>query len=369
MHFTLTLLALCAALAFTPAGRADGREIVARTEVTKWGQLPAAFEISGQALPEDVAASDFTITGEATGWGASSLHPFSCVAEAVEADGDGWRLVPEQFPDKYFYVKKLAVRCAGHAELDFGLEDIGRTVTSVADDFSLYEDPAAQLSARVYLPQADEPVPVVVVFHGYGDTENLLTYRTAIPWAEPEFQAAHPCAVIAPVIPDALYTSEFVRAGVCEGVLGWIDAQAQAGRVDPKRVYAMGNSFGGMTAIELAEQHPDRVAAVLALCPALNYSAHAIQRLDALADIPVAIVQAEHDETIPVQVGRDAAAALEAAGNPTVTLRVYSDEEMNAAGAKLGSGEVYSFHHVELAAMEPPEFEHYAEWLFNQMIP
>lgn len=369
MHFTLTLLALCAALAFTPAGRADGREIVARTEVTKWGQLPAAFEISGQALPEGVTASDFIITGEASGWGASSLHPFSCEAASVEALGDGWRLVPERFPDKFFYVRKLEVRCAGHGALDFTLEDIDCTVTPVADDFSLYEDPASQLSARVYLPQADEPVPVVVVFHGYGDTENLLTYRTAIPWAEPEFQATHPCAVIAPVIPDALYTSEFVRAGVCEGVLGWIDAQAQAGRVDPKRVYAMGNSFGGMTAIELAEQHPDRVAAVLALCPALNYSAHATQRLDALAGIPVAIVQAEHDETIPIQVGRDAAAALEAAGNPSVTLRIYTDDEMTAAGAKPGSAEVYSFHHVELAAMEPPEFDRYAEWLFSQKIP
>lgn len=365
MRYTLTLLALCLALAFVPSGHAVEREIVARTEVTKWGQLPLAFEISGQALPEGVKATDFTITGEATGWGASSLHPFSCAAKAVEADGDGWRLVPEQFPDKYFYVKKMEVRCAGHDGLDFDLEDITRTITPVADDFELYEDPAAQLSARVFMPQANEPVPVVIVFHGYGDTNNLLTYRTAIPWAEPGFQAVHPCAVIAPVIPDALYTSEFVRNGICEGVLGWIDAQA-AWRVNPKRVYTMGNSFGGMTAIEMAEQHPDRVAAVLALCPALNYSAHGVRRLDALAGTPVAIAQAEHDETIPVQVSRDAAAAVEAAGNPSVTLRIYTDDEMNAAGARLGSSETYSFHHVELAVMEPPEFDRYAEWLFEQ---
>ena len=366
MRNALMLLALCLALTFAPVGNAAEREIVARTEVTKWGQLPQAFEISGQALPEGVKASDFTITGEATGWGASSLHPFSCEVDSVEADGDGWRLAPKQFPDKYFYVKKMEVRCAGHDELGFDLEDITRTVTPVADDFERYEDPSAQLSAHVFLPQADEPVPVVIVFHGYGDTNNLLTYRTAIPWAEPEFQAAHPCAVIAPVIPDAVYSSEFVRDGICEGVLRWIDVQADAGKVDAKRVYAMGNSFGGMTAIEMAEQHPDRIAAVLALCPALNYSAHGVQRLDALAGIPVAIAQAEHDETIPVRVGRDAAAAIEAAGNPSVTLRIYTDDEMNAAGARLGSGERYSFHHVELAAMEPPEFDRYAKWLFEQ---
>ena len=188
MRDVLMLLALCLALAFAPAGNAAEREIVARTEVTKWGQLPQAFEISGQALPEGVKASDFTITGEATGWGASTLHPFSCEVDSVEADGDGWRLAPKQFPDKYFYVRKMEVRCAGHDELGFDLEDITRTVTPVADDFERYEDPSAQLSAHVFLPQADEPVPVVIVFHGYGDTDNLLTYRTAIPWAEPEFQ-------------------------------------------------------------------------------------------------------------------------------------------------------------------------------------
>lgn len=80
----------------------------------------------------------------------------------------------------------------------------------------------------------------------------------------------------------------------------------------------------------------------------------------------MAIAQAEHDETIPVQVSRDAAAAIEAAGNPSVTLRIYTDDEMNAAGARLGSSETYSFHHVELAVMEPPEFDRYAEWLFEQ---
>ena len=105
---------------------------------------------------------------------------------------------------------------------------------------------------------------------------------------------------------------------------------------------------------------------MLALCPALNYSAHGVRRLDALAGTPVVIAQAEHDETIPVQVSRDAAAAIEAAGNPSVTLRIYTDDEMNAAGARLGSSETYSFHHVELAVMEPPEFDRYAEWLFEQ---
>lgn len=360
--FIMVLSAALSAL----AGTAEGRQIVARTEVTKWGQLPVSFEISGQTLPEGVTPQDFAITGEATAWGASSLHPFACGVQAVEATAEGWRLTPEQFPDKYFYVKQLAIACEGHPELGFTLADIGQTQTAVADDFQPLNDPEHQLTAHVFLPEADGPVPVVIVFHGYGDTANLLTYRTAVAWADPESQAKRPCAVIAPSIPDSLYTSEFVRSKVFEGVLNWIDGQIEAGRIDGSRIYAMGNSFGGMSTFELAEQHPDRIAAILALCPALNYSAHSTQRLGELTDIPVTICQAEHDETIPVEVGRGAAEALTAAGNGHVTLRVYSDEEMYAAGAALGQENTYSFHHVELAALEGEEFEANADWLFAQ---
>ncbi len=356
------LMAMCLALT---AACAEGRTIAARTAVTKWGQMPLAFEVSGQELPKGVEAADFQIAGQALAWGAYSPHPFECGVQAVEATDGGWRLIPERFPDKYFYVKGLEATCEAHPELSFTLEDIAETTTEVADAFENYEDAEHQLTAHVYLPEADGPLAVVIVFHGYGDTQNLLTYRTAVAWAEPDSQAKRPCAVIAPTIPDAQYTSDFIRGKVFEGVLQWIDEQAQAGKVDPKRVYAMGNSFGGMSAIELAEQHPDRVAAVLALCPALNYSAHGTQRLGDLTDTPVTICQAEHDETIPVDVGRGAVEALIAAGNPSVVLRVYTDEEMTAAGAALGFENTYSFHHVELAAMEGEEFEKNADWLFG----
>lgn len=360
------LMAILTLLSIGPSGLAEGREISVQTSVTKWGQMPESFDIAGQALPEGVTAADFAIAGEATAWGATAAHPFACAVQAVEATEGGWRLIPERFPDKYFYVKKLEISCAAHPELSFTMADIAHTVTATADDFTPYEDADHMLTAHVYSPDLDAPCPVVIVFHGYGDTENLLTYRTAIPWAEPENQAARPCTVIAPTIPDQVYTSEFARSKIFEGVMACIDGLIEAGKADPKRIYAMGNSFGGMSSFELAEQYPDKIAAVLALCPALNYSAHATQRLGELTDIPVAIAQAEHDETIPVEVGRGAADALIAAGNPNVALRCYTDEEMNAAGATLGSENTYSFHHVELAAMEGEEYRRYAEWLFAQ---
>lgn len=356
MILALALLPACAA-------HAEGREIKLETRVMKWGQMPQRFVITNQALPEDVTASDFAITGQAAGWENQSLHPFSCGVEAVEATGDGWALIPELFPEKFFYVRQMDVACASHPELSFTLDDIATVATETADEFTWVEEHESRLTARVFIPESDGPLPVVLVFHGYGDPENLLSYRTAVAWAEPQQQAVRPCAVVAPVINTTFYGSEIARSRIYEGIMHYIDSLVESGVADPSRLYVMGNSFGGMASFEIAEQHPGRFAAILALCPALNYSANGTAQLSTLTDIPVTIAQAEGDETIPSEVGRRAAEALVAAGNENVTLKLYTDAEMNAAGAVKGFEQTYSFHHVELAVMED---EAYAEWLFSQ---
>lgn len=343
-------------------GRAEAREITALTRVTKWGQLPERFEIAGQSLPEGISASDFTITGKAAGWENESLHDFSCGVASVERTENGWALIPERFPEKYFYVRALTVSCDKLPALGFELSDIARTLTETADDFTDVEDYASRFQAHVFIPESSEPLPLMLVFHGYGDDHNLLSYRTAIAWAEPESQSVRPCVVVAPVINTTYYASEIARTRIYEGIIRYIDGLIEAGKVDPKRVYAMGNSFGGMATLEIAEQHPGRFTALLALCPALNYGPNATAQLPMLKDVPVAIALAGNDETIPSTVGISAAEALKAAGNDDVWLRVYTDDEMVAAGATFGREYTYSFHHVELAVMED---EAYAQWLFS----
>ena len=359
----LSLLIVMMVLSAFSAAGADGRHITAETQVTKWGQMPVRFVIRGQQLPADIGAEDFTVSGEANSWGTQAVHPFTCGIKTVQAETDGWSLIPEQFPDKYFYVRSFAVSCEKMQELGFEMADISETLTETADLFALRESKNGMVRAWVYQPETDRPLPVVVVFHGYGDTSNLLTYRTAVDWAEPEHQAVRPCTVIAPTIDDTLYFSDNARSKIFVQVLEWIDEMIAAGTADPNRIYCMGNSFGGMSSIEMAEQHPDRVAAVLALCPALNYSRTGLAALPQMAGIPLYIAQAENDETIPVSVGKQTAELFGEAGGD-VTLKVFSDEEMEAAGAVHGQEQTYSFHHVELALLEN---EDYAEWLFSHV--
>ena len=355
MLMTVTLLGSCGCTA------AEGRSITAETQVTKWGQMPVRFTIRGQQLPEGIGPENFTISGEATGWGTQVAHPFACGVKDVVPEADGWSLVPEQFPDKYFDVRNFTVTCQAASELDFTMADIGETTAGTADLFTLREAENGMIKAWVYQPETEVPLPVVVVFHGYGDTANLLTYRTAVDWAEPEHQAERPCIVIAPTIEDWLYSADKTRSKIFAQVLEWIDEMVTAGTADPDRIYLMGNSFGGMSSIEMAEQYPDRIMAVMALCPALNYSRTGMAALEKMKGIPLFIAQAENDETIPVSVGQQAAEKLEKAGG-NVTLKVFTDAEMEAAGAVHGREQIYSFHHVELALLEN---EDYAEWLFS----
>ncbi len=357
------LLALGILLSVACTALAEERHIALETAVTKWGQLPQRFVIAGQALAEGVTVADFAITGQAAGWESRSLHPFTCDIEAVEALDDGWALIPGRFPEKFFYVRQLEVACDSHPELGFSLDDIEAVTTETADEFGWAEEYESRFRARVFIPESTDPLPVVLVFHGYGDPENLLSYRTAVAWAEPDQQAVRPCAVVAPVIDTAYYGSEIARGRIYAGIMKYIDSLIESGVADPDRLYVMGNSFGGMASFEIAEQFPGRFAAILALCPALNYSRVGTARLSELTDIPVTIAQAEGDETIPSEIGRRTAEALIAAGNEDVTLRLYTDAEMNAAGAVKGYEQVYSFHHVELAVMED---EGYAEWMFGQ---
>ncbi len=358
--FLLTAALLGGCVCGAAAGE---RNITAFTRVTKWGQMPMRFEIRGQQLAEGITAADFAITGEAAGWGTKATHPFTCGVAEVIREGDGWSLVPEQFPDKYFYVQAFSVTCEKAPEYGFTMAEIGETLTETADLFEMKESEDGRIRAWMYRPETAEPLPVVVVFHGYGDTANLLTYRTAVDWAEPEHQQARPCTVIAPVIDDGVYILDGIRAKVYDQVLAWIDGMIAEGTADPDRIYVMGNSFGGMSSIEMAEQHPDRIAAVLALCPALNYSPSGTAALAKMAGIPLYIAQAERDETIPSAVGKQAAETVRLAGSD-VTLKIFSDEEMEAAGATHGSEQTYSFHHAELALLED---DAYAEWLFSHV--
>ena len=79
--------------------------------------MPVRFTVRGQQMLRGIGPEDFTITGEAAGWGTQATHPFACGVKEVIPEADGWSLVPEQFPDKYFDVRSFTVACEAAPEL------------------------------------------------------------------------------------------------------------------------------------------------------------------------------------------------------------------------------------------------------------
>lgn len=365
-----SLLMMAAAVFGCVQVRADAltvADVKVYTTVRKTGQYPDRFVVmpgngwDREAL-ESLSETDFRLDGKASKWGDDSLHDFSCGFESVTIDENGLTLVPDQFPEKYFYVKEWTITCKTNDGLTVSSSQVSDTFTDVADSFETVEDEEHHFSYHLYTPEGEGALPVVVVFHGYGDTHNLLTYRTAVEWAEPENQQVHPCYVIAPVIEDQAYILATGRDLIFAGVKEKIDALIAEGKVDPNRIYVMGNSFGGMSSIEFAEKYPEETAAVLALCPAVGYSAGAIRNLEKITDVPIWFAHAVHDQTIPEADSEKCLKLLTDAGSTVAQLRAYTDEEMNAAGADPSPDSTYSYHHVELAVMED---DTYMEWLFS----
>ena len=329
------------------------------------GQYPESFTVtySADVSKKDVKAVDFHMKGKAGSWGSNAAHDFEADFESLTVKGDTITLIPKDFPEKFFYVKSYEVKC-NDPDLSFSNEDVSAVSTLVADDFAdlKAEGEKASFDYHLFTPDKTENMPIVVVFHGYGDTNNLLTYRTAVAWAEPKNQEIRPCYIMAPVIPDDKYFNAGARANIIEEVMVLVRNMADEGKVDRERVYVMGNSFGGMTSIELAEAYPDEVAGVMALCPALMYSDSATANISKMKDVPLFILHAEHDGTIPFTDSQKAVDILNKAGAKDVRLKGFTDEEMNAAGGSSDKDSTYSYHHVELAVMED---DSYMEWLYG----
>lgn len=344
------------------------KDVVIRTTVRKTGQYPESISAvyTGTIDAESYDPADFSMTGMASIWGSNNKRKFEAGFSKIEVNDNTLTLYPKDFPEKFFYVDEFRVECSKNPGLDFTYDDVSKVVTPVADDFEYIEGSnGSPFNYNLFTPADEKDQPLVIVFHGYGDTSNLRTYRTAVDWAEPDNQKKRPCYVIAPVIDDMDYFREEIRDEIFEELKKLTDTMVSEGKVDKSRIYVMGNSFGGMSTIEFCEKYPGTVAGALALCPAMNYSDRAVRDLVRMKDTPLWIAHAEHDKTIPSSESLKINESLTSAGAREVKLTIYSDDEMNAVGGDPAPDATYSYHHVELAVMED---EAYKEWLYSHTL-
>lgn len=111
---------------------------------------------------------------------------------------------------------------------------------------------------------ADEPLPLVVFFHGGGQGNDIYTpirfSNGGTVWANPENQEKYPTHVLAPRNATTVPSIQKVKAV--------IDGMIADGKVDPNRIYITGFSMGGGSTWTFLQTYPDLAAAAAPLCPA-----------------------------------------------------------------------------------------------------
>lgn len=132
-----------------------------------------------------------------------------------------------------------------------------------------------------YNEDAEEPLPLVVFFHGGGQGNDIYTpirfSNGGTVWANPENQAKYPAHVLAPRNATTVQSMHKVKA--------IIDGMIEDGKVDPNRVYITGFSMGGGSTWTFLRTFPDFAAAAAPLCPAGG--PNSVENAMAVANLPL----------------------------------------------------------------------------------
>lgn len=195
--------------------------------------------------------------------------------------------------------------------------------------------PAAKGSAQpgrryvVYVPASYSPTrswPVILFLHGSGERGDDGLRQTNGGLGNP--LRAHPERFPAIVVfPQSPENTSWVGQ-TADAAMRALDRSIAEFHGDPDRVYVVGLSRGGRGAIDFGASHPDRFAAVVAVCawivkpkdltaddlPASTEADPYAAKAEQLKTVPVRLYHGEDDTLVPPEESRRLAAALQARG-------------------------------------------------------
>lgn len=109
--------------------------------------------------------------------------------------------------------------------------------------------------------------PLVNFMHDAGVTGSnnpiapLIQGNGATAWAKPEFQAKHPCFVLAPQFDEIIADDDSKTSDYLDATINLIKALVKEFNLDENRLYTTGQSGGGMLSIAMNVKYPDFFAA------------------------------------------------------------------------------------------------------------
>ncbi len=194
---------------------------------------------------------------------------------------------------------------------------------------------AAGLVYRVYRPSAPEPIPAVVMVHGWGGDENAMwVFAQTVP---EDWLLVAPRGILSDGAGGYVWGDH--RPGgqkaveaytpAAERLRGFIGELPRKDGADLARTYLMGFSQGVAVGFSLALTQPGLIRGLAGLAGALPHSFEPLLTESTLRDLPVFLANGTEDPLVPIAEARRSEARLRAAG-----ARVTYVEE--AVGHKVG---------------------------------
>ena len=158
-------------------------------------------------------------------------------------------------------------------------------------------------------------LPMILFLHGSGERgNNLGRVKKFGPHKTAEEQKGFPFIVLSPQCPSGGWWTD---VDVIEMVMGMLDEVCRNYLVDTNRIYLTGLSMGGFGTWGLAQQYPNRFAAIAPVSGGGNvYLGHRLK------NVPARVFHGAKDKRVPLRRSREMAAALRGAGG-NVELIVY----------------------------------------------
>ena len=148
--------------------------------------------------------------------------------------------------------------------------------TLIADDFKqlTFHDEATGIDLRynLYEPanlEEGKTYPMVLFMHDASGSSKknhrlpLLQGNGATTWASPEWQAKHPCYVLAPKFDQVTVNDAFESTDDLEACLNLVENIIANYQVDADRVYTTGQSMGCMMSYEFMVRRPNLFASAM----------------------------------------------------------------------------------------------------------
>lgn len=140
----------------------------------------------------------------------------------------------------------------------------------IVEDFrqGIFTDESQQnatLKYNLYIPahyDANKKYPLVLFMHDAGTVSpdvkaTLVQGLGAITFASPEWQAKHPCFVLAPQYDTIIVDDNYQYGPELDRTIHLVQQLCRQYSIDTDRIYNTGQSMGGMTSIAMDVKYPD----------------------------------------------------------------------------------------------------------------